>query len=272
MNRLSRRAWLRGSTTLLGAAVLPWPLAACSSEPLTRFQTTRFGTPCELLLWGPDAGAAEGLASKVWARLDGYDHTWAHDPAAVREAIAAEGRTVPATGAAADLVWRGVALDGVSAELGAPDLGGALLTLGQHLLALGERGYRPWHVGIPDPVSGTALLGLDLYAGERLVTVASYARYRDGIHAGPGHPVAPDAGAAACASCTVVVRGESAAHAAWVAQSLYQSRQADWRAQASALAVDTALWVGRDGQVEGTVLFSKRSQMTDQRRKLIERA
>jgi hypothetical protein len=106
------------------------------------------------------------------------------------------------------------------------------------------------------------------------VTVASYARYRDArTPAGAvARLVAPEAGAAACASCTVVVRGASAARAALAAQTLYASRAADWRAQAVALGIDTALWVGRDGSLEGTVLFSKRCQMTDQRRKLTERA
>lgn len=57
----------------------------------------------------------------------------------------------------------------------------ALLTLGGDMLALGQRGPRPWRVAIEDPVAGgEALLAeLDLRAGEGLFTSGNYARFRE---------------------------------------------------------------------------------------------
>ena len=56
----------------------------------------------------------------------------------------------------------------------------ALLTLGGDILAMGQRGKRPWRVAIEDPISGgSALLAdLELRDGEGLFTSGNYARFR----------------------------------------------------------------------------------------------
>jgi thiamine biosynthesis lipoprotein len=210
-----------------------------------------FGTPAELALWGLDEAAATALAQQVWGALQALD---------------AQGKRQDV---ADDLRLRGLALDTAAPLLHAPELLGSLLTLGQHLLAFGERGFRPWHVGIPDPVTGRPLFNSDLYDSERLATVSSYARYRSGTgsHAALAPP--PE-GAAACASCTVIVRGNGAL-AAEAARVLYASPLAGWPAQARTLQVDAVAWVRRDGTLEASERMTKRLQLADARRAVITR-
>jgi hypothetical protein len=267
----------------LGAFALVAPLAACSSEPISRFTASPFATPSELLLWGPDDALAGRLAGRVWSILDALDGQWQRAPAPMQARLLATLRAsgaglpaldAPTAGVDADIAWRGLALDSVAGELRAPDLNGALLTLGQHLLALGERGFRPWHVGIPDPANGRTLLGLDLYAEERLVTVADYAQYRNAPWLAPNQPTAlasPDPGAGECASCSVVVRGGQAARAALIAVKLHGASRQDWPERAAAVGADGVLWIGRDARVEATTVMAKRVLMADQRRQVRER-
>lgn len=268
MKRPARRRLLAAAAAWSAA----WPLSGCSSEPLSRLPGSAFGSPGELVLWGPDGGQAEQMAAQLWQALARFDQDWQRAPAEVDRQLAAalaggDGMhalpaPAPAETGARDLCWRGLGLE-QAATLALPDPGGALLTLGQHLLALGERGYRPWHVGLPDPADGRTLLSLDLYAGERMVTVASYARYRDG---------APAPGAGACASCTVVLRGSSGVRAARLASLIYQRSADDWWRTAQELGALQALWVGRDGRVEASTPLARRALMADQRRPIRERA
>ena len=275
--RLSRGLSGLGQPLAL-AALLP----ACSQEPLSRLRGTAFESPAELAFWGIDSDALAPLAQAVWSDLATLDRTWhstalleaqlraalASAPAALVTALS---RTAAESGAGRllrDILLRGLALDAIRPRIQYPDPGGALITLGQHLLALGERGFRPWHVGIPDPADGRTLLSFDLYADERLVTVARYARYRDGSTAGG---LAPPAGAGECASCSVIVRGALGAQAAATAALLYRCSAADWPEQARALSASNVLWVGHKGAIEGTVPVARRSLLSDQRRKITER-
>ncbi len=241
--RINRRRLLQGGVaSMLGAS-----LAACNSEALVRVPTSVFGTPSELALWGLDEQAANAIATKVWQVLAPLD------------------LPVPQLDLVSDLDLRGTALDAAAPLLHAPELLGSLLTIGQHLLAFGERGFRPWHVGIPDPANGRPLFNSDLYDSERLATVSSYALYRAG-----GKLLPPPEGAAACASCSVIVRGNGAL-AARAARALYASTRADWPALAKALDVETVAWVARDGSLEASPLMGKRLQLADGRRTVITR-
>ncbi|MDE3009957.1 MAG: FAD:protein FMN transferase [Pseudomonadota bacterium] len=259
--------WMAGSAAAAGL-----PLAACSTEPLSRLPGSAFGTPGELLLWGPAEDAAARQAQRVWDALAAFDADWLAAPARVAGRLAASAPPAAAAGSHgdSDIAWRGLGLETAAAQLELPDPGGALLTVGQHLLALGERGYRPWHVGIPDPAGQRPLLGLDLYAGERLVTVADYARYRK-----PGQTsadLAPDPGAGACASCSVVMRGAPAVSVARAASLLHASPAPAWPDLARALGAEAVLWIGRDGALEATAVFAGRALLGDQRRHLKVRA
>ncbi len=261
--------WRRRLLTLplTAAAIAPFAwLSACSSEALVRVPGTVFGAPAEVALWGLDQAAAETLAQQVWQQLTALDQAWQQrDPPLLAQLAAPAGL---ATSWMPDLALRGLALDRIAPLLQVPELQGSLLTLGQHLLALGQRGFRDWHVGVPDPQDGLPLAHFDLYDSERLATVSSYARYRPGA----GQPLAPaPAGAAACACCAVVLRGQGVL-AARQAAALYQAPQADWPAMARTLGASQVLWVGRNGALEATPLLARRLQLKDSRRKLTERA
>ncbi len=259
----ARRRLLAAAPLLLGSPAVTW-LAGCSSEALVRVPASAFGAPAEAALWGLDEASAGVLAQKAWRLAAELDQAYLRPDEALHATLAAApGVREPL---ALDLALRGLALDRLAAALKAPELQGCLLTLGQHLLALGERGFRPWHVGVPDPHDGQPIANFDLYDQERLVTVASYARYRLDLN----RQAPPPAGAGACASCSVVLRGQGLL-AAQQASVLYRASATQWPAVAQALGATQVLWIGRDGRIETTPLFGKRLQLADRRRPVHER-
>jgi thiamine biosynthesis lipoprotein len=78
-------------------------------------------------------------------------------------------------------IGEGAAMEIAAGILRQRGIAHALLTLGGDMLALGQRGGRPWRVGIEDPVAGgrQLLAELDLRDGEGLFTSGNYARFRE---------------------------------------------------------------------------------------------
>lgn len=78
-------------------------------------------------------------------------------------------------------IGEGAAVEIAAGILQRHGIGHALLTLGGDMLALGQRGKRPWRVAIEDPVVGgeAVFAELDLHDGEGLFTSGNYARFRE---------------------------------------------------------------------------------------------
>lgn len=225
-----RRAWLQHLGALAAGAIA---LPGCSDDPLVRTAGEALGIPAEVLTWGLPEAEGHVLAGQVLQAL---------------------AQRSPAGTAPAALV-QGMALDRAAGLLRAPDLQGALVTLGQQVLAVGERGFRPWHVGVADPATGRAYVHFDLYAGERLVTVT------------------PPAGGA-CASCSAIVRGaaDGGAQAARLALALAEVPAAQRAVQARTLGAELAIWLPAPGVPDraplATALMAARAAAVDDRHPL----
>jgi len=247
---IARRTWLKNTAAILGSVGL-MPLSGCSSEPFAHYEAIAFSAPAQLALWGLDPDAGNALAKRLWKRLNQLD----------TELLQAH--LTPEV----DFQMRGAALDEAASVLHHPDLSGALLSIGEHILALGERGFRPWHVGIPNPLNLKPLLSFDLFADERLITLGQYANYRlkEGDAISPRALVTEQG---ECASCSIILRGSGGARLAKNVIELYASSQSNWPSLAKQLGLDTVLWISHEGQFEATQNFAKRSLMTDARDRL----
>lgn len=107
---------------------------------------------------------------------------------------------------------KGRALDDAAAILKAHGIHNALINIGGNVLALGNRGDRPWRVGIQHPRQAGTLATLDLHDGEALGTSGDYQRYFEMNGRRYCHLIDPASGqpADALQSVTILVRGAHA--------------------------------------------------------------
>jgi thiamine biosynthesis lipoprotein len=242
---ISRRNWLIQASSWIGAAGIG-AVTGCSSEPFAHFEAIAFSAPAQLAIWGLQDATRAKLAKKIWKKLNDMDE----------EVLQAH--LTPEV----DFQMRGAALDEAASILQGRELDGALLSIGEHVLALGERGYRPWHVGVPNPINLKPLLSFDLFADERLITLGQYAAYRQK----EGDQIVSkniESEVGDCASCSVILRGSGGARLAKIATELYASSKADWPVVMKREGLDTVLWVSKEGGFEATKNFASRTIMVD---------
>ncbi|MEW6414190.1 MAG: FAD:protein FMN transferase [Pseudomonadota bacterium] len=107
---------------------------------------------------------------------------------------------------------KGRALDDAAAILKRHGIRQALINIGGNVLALGDRGDRPWRVGIQHPRQAGTLATLDLHDGEALGTSGDYQRYFEAGGRRYCHLIDPATGRPAdrMQSVTILMRGERA--------------------------------------------------------------
>jgi thiamine biosynthesis lipoprotein len=159
----------------------------------------------------------------------------------------------------------GYALDRAREILQAQGIRNALIAIGGNMIALGERGPRPWKVGIQHPRQEGPIATIELYDGEALATRGDYQRfferdnqrYSDLIDPKRGHPVR--------GTEQVVVLsgpGENAAVAATVATvAVFIAAPADWRTTAQRMGVDQVMRVDDQGEVYLTGALARRIEL-----------
>jgi len=249
-SQLSRRNWMIQSSSVLSLACLGM-LNGCSTEPFAHFEAMAFSAPAQLAIWGLEEETRKKLASQLWKKLNELD----------QEILQAH--LTPEV----DFQMRGAALDEAALILKTKDLEGALLSIGEHVLALGERGARPWHVGVPNPMTLKPLLSFDLFADERLITLGQYATYRQK----EGDQILNknfESEEGECASCSVILRGSGGARLAKVAMQLFAANHKDWPEIMKQEGLDTVLWVSKQGRYEASKNFASRTTLSDSRESL----
>lgn len=107
---------------------------------------------------------------------------------------------------------KGRALDDAVAILKTHGIKHALVNIGGNVIALGERGDRPWRVGIQHPRQPGTLATLDLRDGEAIGTSGDYQRYFEFAGRRYCHLIDPRSGqpASGMQSVTVLVHGAHA--------------------------------------------------------------
>jgi len=138
----------------------------------------------------------------------------------------------------------------------------ALISIGNNVIALGEKGGRPWKIGIPHPRKPGPIATLELNSGESISTVGDYQRFfeRDGkrycdiINAATGYPVQTTQAVSVISKPSDL----SATSANVAARSLFIAGPTEWRETAQRMTTDMAMLIDDKGEVRITEMLSRR--------------
>lgn len=161
---------------------------------------------------------------------------------------------------------KGYALDRAADFLRQYELTGALINIGGNIMALGQRGTRPWRVGIQHPRRPGLIAVLSLYDGEAISTSGDYERYfvLDGRRY--SHLIDPRTGwpARGIQSATVLVRRGACSGTRSDASSgpLFIHGVAGWQGTAARLGVENAMLIDERGDVHLTDAMKHRLEFS----------
>lgn len=162
---------------------------------------------------------------------------------------------------------KGLALDIARRDLQAQGIRNALVNIGGNIIALGQRGSRPWHVGIQHPRKPGAIAELDLHDGEAIGTSGDYQRYFELDGRRYCHIIDPRTGypAQGVQAVTVVIpKGVDAGVRSDVASKpLFIAGPRAWRQAAENMQVNDALLIDADGKIAVTASLAKRLKFAD---------
>ncbi|MDQ3260029.1 MAG: FAD:protein FMN transferase [Pseudomonadota bacterium] len=164
---------------------------------------------------------------------------------------------------------KGYALDRAIDILKKEGTQNALINIGGNIIALGERGNRPWRIGIQHPRKPSAIAVMDIYNGEAIGTSGDYQRYFEKAGQRYCHIIDPATGrpVANVQSVTIVAkRGIQAGVLSDVASKpIFVAASDKWREAARAMGIDLVMRVDGNGGVDVTSLMSKRLTFDDKK-------
>ncbi len=162
---------------------------------------------------------------------------------------------------------KGYALDRAVDMLKKEGTQNALINIGGNIIAMGERGNRPWRIGIQHPRKPSAIAVLDIYDGEAIGTSGDYQRYFEKDGKRYCHILDPASGMPVQnvhAVTVIAKRGAGAGVMSDVASKpIFIAAENRWRDSARAMDVDLAMRVDAKGDVYLTTLMAKRLSFDD---------
>lgn len=150
---------------------------------------------------------------------------------------------------------KGYALDRAVLILKEKGIRNALVNIGGNIIALGQKGDRPWRVGIQHPREPGALAEMPLYDGEAIGTSGDYQRYFELGGKRYSHLLDPRTGAPSEQSQAFTVLappGPRAGVMSDVASKPGFIAGNDWQKEMHQLGIDAAMRTGADGHIEVT--------------------
>lgn len=160
---------------------------------------------------------------------------------------------------------KGYALDRAAAILRGMGVRNALINIGGNVMALGDKGGRPWRVGIQHPRAAAPLATLDLRDGEAIGTSGDYQRYFELDGRRYCHLLDPRSGRPATGTQAVTVliapRPGAGALSDAASKPLFIAGAAEWRGLARRLGADQALRIDGGGVMHVTAGFRERLTM-----------
>ena len=163
---------------------------------------------------------------------------------------------------------KGLALDRAVQILRAHGIRNALVNIGGNLIALGQHGTRPWHVGVQHPRRPGAILELDLLDGEAIGTSGDYQRFFELGGTRYCHIIDPRSGYPAQHAQSLTVLAATGMEAGL--QSDIASKPAfiigasGWETQLKRLGVEAAMFVDESGKMAMTKTLAKRARWVRQ--------
>jgi thiamine biosynthesis lipoprotein len=157
---------------------------------------------------------------------------------------------------------KGYALDRAAAILRAAHVKAALVNIGGNVIAIGQPGAQPWHVGIRDPRGNGTVAMVPLFDNEAMGTSGDYERYflKDGkrrphiIDPRTGYPID------LVASVTIVTSGgnDVGLRSDGNSKPLFITGPAGWEAMAQRLGLKEVLLVDTERKVYVTPALQAR--------------
>jgi thiamine biosynthesis lipoprotein len=123
----------------------------------------------------------------------------------------------------------------------------ALLGLGGGLIAIGQRGDRPWRVGIRHPQGEGIIAGIDLRSGESVHTSGNYERYNEYEGVRYPHIIDPRTGMPVRDIVSATVLHDDGMLADAAATALVVAGPQDWYRIAKQLGIKHAMLVNEQG-------------------------
>jgi FAD:protein FMN transferase len=162
---------------------------------------------------------------------------------------------------------KGYALDAAAKMLRADGVQNALVNIGGNIIALGERGNRPWRIGVQHPRKPAAVAVIDLYDGEAVGTSGDYQRYFELDGKRYCHLIDPRTGrpVQGVQAVTVIAkRGATAGVVSDVASKpIFIAGKQGWREAAKAIDVDLVMFIDDKSEIYMTTLMAKRVEIQD---------
>ncbi len=155
---------------------------------------------------------------------------------------------------------KGYGVDRVIEHLRELGVENAIVNAGGDLRAIGDKGGRPWQVGIRDPRGEGVLARLVVAGDESVFTSGDYERFF--VHEGRRyhHILDPRSGYPARGLVSVTVVATEGALADAAATALFVAGPEDWPRVARALGVHQVMVVREDGGIELTPALAERLQ------------
>jgi thiamine biosynthesis lipoprotein len=159
---------------------------------------------------------------------------------------------------------KGVALDRALDRLCGLGFGNALVNLGGNLAVSGDRGGRPWRIGVRHPQGEGALASLEISGRSAVITSGTYERYREQDGRRYAHIIDPRTGRPAMHVASATVIHADAALADVAATALVVAGPDQWADVARSLGVNEVMIVDDAGRVQLTPAMAGRVEFVAQ--------
>lgn len=153
---------------------------------------------------------------------------------------------------------KGVALDRALDRLQEMGFDNALVNLGGNLAVSGDRGGRPWRIGVRHPQGQGAIAALEVSGRSAIVTSGTYERYREQDGRRYAHIIDPRTGRPAMHVASATVIHANAALADVAATALVVAGPDQWVEVARNLGVQEVMLVDDAGRVQLTPAMARR--------------
>ena len=159
---------------------------------------------------------------------------------------------------------KGLALDHAVRILRAHGIQNALVNVGGNLIALGQHGARPWHIGVQHPRKPGAIVELDLRDGEAIGTSGDYQRFFELDGKRYCHIIDPRTGYPASHTQSLTVLAPPGPHAGVLSDVAskpgFIADERHWEARLARLGIKAAMRVDESGKISMTQAMAQRAQ------------
>jgi thiamine biosynthesis lipoprotein len=159
---------------------------------------------------------------------------------------------------------KGAAIDLALDRLASLGYGSALVNLGGNLAVSGDRGGRPWRIGVRHPQGQGALASLDVAGRMAVVTSGTYERYRQYGDRRYPHIIDPRSGQPATHVVSATVLHRHAAKADGPATALVVAGPEAWVDVARRMGLEDVMIVDDQGRVQLTPSMAERVRFAEQ--------